>query len=283
MPKPGKFFCAPLLLLTALTFPAAAFAQSPLYIRPHETWMQEITLLGNEDGRDINCHNFSAVEESTYVHKPDEHTTELRTSWTTCFYCDRYGRTRAERHVTSYRDGEVNQTWLAGIYIADPIGGFLYRLDPANHKATRSAWDHESRAAAFDRDHDRDHETTDAHSTALVQAVESQVKTEYLGVSKREELTVDGWRQTLTVPAATVGNESDFTIKVESFISRELKLTVYSRREVVKEVGKTVRETWLTKINRSEPENTLFQVPADYKIEDAPDADHFAGGENVAP
>jgi hypothetical protein len=255
---------------SALGWHTAAFAQAPLYIQPYQTWLQSITILGNESqtlGHQAGgIHPFSAVEESTYSHKPDGHTLEGRSKLTTYIYLDRWGRTRAERHVTSYNGGE-EKSHLASIYIADPLAGFLYRLDPANRVATRWAWDLPSREAALDRDH----EYPAKHSTAVIQEVESQVTTHYKGHTTREGLTVDGWKQSLSVPAGTAGNERAYEIVVESWISRKLKVTVFSLRDV----GTAMRETRLTKIDLSEPDPTLFEVPADYKIEEAPDSDSF--------
>lgn len=251
-----------------LALNAAPFAQSPLYIHPRETWMQSITILGNESktfwpGR----RPFSAVEESMYVHKLEDGTLDARSSITTYFYCDRYGRTRAERHVTSYNNGK-EQSWLASIYIADQVAGFLYRLDPQNHIATRWAWDLASREAA----EDREREWPGEHSTAAIKEAESQVKTTYLGISTREGLTVDGWRQTVSLPAGADGNPRPYDIVVESWISRELKVTVSSTRDT----GTTMRETRMTEISRSEPDKSLFTIPAGYKIEDAPDPDSLS-------
>jgi hypothetical protein len=95
--------------------------------------------------------------------------------------------------------------------------------------------------------------------------------THYKGHTTREGLTVDGWGQSLSVPARTAGNERVYGIVVESWISRERKVTVFSRRAV----GTAMRETRLTTIDLSEPDQALFKVPADYKIENAPDPNGF--------
>jgi len=262
-------------LVAALFFGlnAAAFAQSPLRIQPYQTWLQSITILGNESGTlglgTGGIRPFSAIEESTYSHKLDDHTIEPRSKLTTYIYLDRYGRTRAERHVTSYI-GREEKSWLASIYIADPLAGVLYRLDPPNRTATRQAWDFAAREAALDRDH----EYPAAHSTAVIEEVESRVDTQYLGHATKEGLTVDGWKQSLSVPAGTDGSERAYDIVVESWVSRELKVAVFSQRDT----GTTVRETRLSQINLSEPDRTLFKVPVDYKIEDPPDTDSLTVG-----
>jgi hypothetical protein len=54
---------------------------------------------------------------------------------------------------------------------------------------------------------------------------------------------------------------------VESWIASDLKIAVLSIRDN-SIVG--VRRTQVTKIDRSEPDPALFQVPPDYKLEDGP-------------
>lgn len=261
------------LLLLAVLFLAlnlASFAQSPLHIHTYQTWMQTVTILGNPYMTDfVGGKAFSAVEESMYVHKLDDGTLEPRSAETTYFYCDRLGRTRAERHVTSYIGKE--KSWLASIYIADPVAGFLYRLDPNNHTAMRSAWDLASRRAAVGRDQEL---IASQSSDATIEAVETQVRKEYLGISQKEGLTVDGWRQTLDVPIGVAGNDRPYEIVVESYISRVLKTAVF----VTRDIGTTMRTTRLTRIDLREPDKKLFQVPSSYRVKDAPDPDSLVAG-----
>jgi hypothetical protein len=138
-------------------------------------------------------------------------------------------------------------------------------VDPANHTATRWAWDLTSREAALDRD--REWETK--NSTAVVQAVESQVQAKYFGRTTRNAMSVEVWRQSLNVPAGVAGNEKAYEITVEEWVSHDLGVSVFSTRDT----RTTIRTTRLTKINDSEPDKALFKVPADYKVEDAPDPD----------
>lgn len=259
------------LLFSALfvAYTAAVFGQSwdqsPLYISPRQTWMQRVTILGNPYMTYfLGGKPFSVVEESTYFHRPDDQTLEPRSRLTTYFYIDSYGRTRAERHVTSYIGGN-EKSWLATIYITDQIAGFLYRLDPANHRATRWAWDLPSRQAALDRDREWEMK----NSSAVVQALESQVETKYFGRNTRQGMNVEVWRQSLYVPAEAFGNEKAYEITVERWVSHDLGVAVFSTRDT----GTTMRTTRLTKIEYTEPDKALFKVPADYKVEDAPEAD----------
>jgi hypothetical protein len=250
-----------LLIVFAIAYVPAAFGQiPPLSIEPSASKIQSITVLGNQSDSDVTGAPFSAVEESMYSHRRSDQTLEHRSSETTHFYRDGQGRTRAERYEASYV-GET-KSWLKSSYIADPVAGFLYELDPKNHKATRWAWDAHSRelAAAKDR------EISSGRSAAEIaemQEAESHAKTESLGISELEGLRVEGYRQSLELPKGAIGNERSFEVVFETWISPELQVAVKTTRDT----GTTVRETQLTKIDRSEPDPTLFRVPADYRLE----------------
>jgi hypothetical protein len=253
-----KLFGMSIVFLTACS---AAFSQiPPLLIKPSGSEIQSITILGNQSDTDVTGAPFSAVEESMYSHRLDDGTLERRSSVTTHFYRDGQGRTRAERYEASYI-GET-KSWLRSIYIADPVAGFLYQLDPENHKATRWVWDAHSQELAGTKNH----EISDGRSVeevAAIQEAESHATTESLGNREIEGLKVEGYRQSLEVPKGAIGNERPFEVVLETWISSELKVAV----EATRSTATTVRETRLTKVDRREPDSALFHVPADYRVE----------------
>jgi hypothetical protein len=255
-------YCLGLLIVFVIaSIPAAVSQIPPLLIGPSGSEIQSITILGNQSDADVTGAPFSAVEESMYSHRQDDGTLENRSSVTTHFYRDGQGRTRAERYEASYI-GET-KSWLKSIYIADPVAGFLYQLDPENHKATRWVWDAHARETAGAKNH----EIFDGHSVeevAAIQEAESRAKTESLGTSEIERLRVEGYRQSLEVPKGAIGNELPFEVVLETWISPELKVAV----ETTRSTSTTVRKTQLTKVDRSEPDPALFRVPADYRLED---------------
>jgi hypothetical protein len=67
--------------------------------------------------------------------------------------------------------------------------------------------------------------------------------------------------------AGTIGNEEDLTTTREEWYSPELKLVVQSTQNDPR-LGQTTFT--LNDIQQGPPEETLFQVPADYKIEEIP-------------
>ena len=261
------------VLLAALA--QSGFAQlNALSIDQHESSIQSMTILSNQSDTDVTGAPFSAVEESKYSQRQPDGSLVDRSSITTHIYRDGQGRTRAERSTTSYRDGTA-KSWLSSIYIVDPVAGFVYHLNPENHMATRGPWDASSRALAVARDREALNKNT-AEESVAVREVESHAVMESLGSKKMEGLTVEGYRQTVSVPARTEGNERPFSVSVETWISPELKIAVLSIRD---ESIVGVRRTQVSKIDRSEPDPARFQVPQEYKLEDGPDPENM----NVAP
>jgi hypothetical protein len=94
-----------------------------------------------------------------------------------------------------------------------------------------------------------------------------QVDTEDLGSQTVEGVLVKGVRMTQTIPAGQIGNDRPITIVTEVWTSPELKTVVYSKRSDPRMGEQTFR---LTDIVRAEPNPSLFTVPADFKIVDAP-------------
>ena len=93
------------------------------------------------------------------------------------------------------------------------------------------------------------------------------VDTEDLGSHTMEGVLVNGVRMTHTIPAGQIGNDLPITIVTEVWTSPDLKTVVYSKRSDPRMGEQTFR---LTNIVRTEPNPSLFTVPADFKIVDGP-------------
>jgi hypothetical protein len=91
--------------------------------------------------------------------------------------------------------------------------------------------------------------------------------TESLGNKTIEGIQVTGTRTTSTIPAGTIGNEEALTTTREEWYSPELKIVVQSTQNDPR-FGQTTYT--LNDIQQGPPDETLFQVPADYKIEEIP-------------
>jgi hypothetical protein len=91
--------------------------------------------------------------------------------------------------------------------------------------------------------------------------------TEPLGTKTIEGIQVTGTRTTSTTPAGAIGNEKDLTTTREEWYSPELKLVVQSTQNDPR-FGQTTYT--LNDIQQGPPDQALFQVPTDYKIEEIP-------------
>lgn len=89
---------------------------------------------------------------------------------------------------------------------------------------------------------------------------------ESLGMQTIEGVEAEGTRYTTTIPAGEIGNEQPIEMVFESWYSPELQTVVMSKHSDPRSGENTYR---LTNINRSEPPHSLFEVPADYTIQEA--------------
>ncbi len=94
-----------------------------------------------------------------------------------------------------------------------------------------------------------------------------QASTEDLGSQTMEGVYVTGVRTTRTIPAGQIGNERPITIVTEVWTSPDLKTVVYSKRSDPR-MGEQIFQ--LTNITRTEPDASLFTVPADFKLTEGP-------------
>jgi hypothetical protein len=90
-----------------------------------------------------------------------------------------------------------------------------------------------------------------------------------------ESKTIEGVRAvgrktTHTIPAGQVGNDRAIETVSERWYSPELETVILSKQNDPR-MGETVYR--LTNINRGEPAQALFEVPADYKVEELPKAE----------
>jgi hypothetical protein len=74
-----------------------------------------------------------------------------------------------------------------------------------------------------------------------------------------------GQRVTITIQAGKIGNERPIVTVNERWYSPELQTVVFSKNSDPR-MGETTYK--LINIDRSEPNSTLFQVPADYTVEE---------------
>jgi hypothetical protein len=78
-----------------------------------------------------------------------------------------------------------------------------------------------------------------------------------------EGVEAEGTRTTVTIPAGAMGNERPLLIVSERWYSAELQTVVMTKHSDPRFGDTTYR---LTNISRSEPDHSLFELPADYKV-----------------
>jgi hypothetical protein len=209
-------------------------------------------------------------------------------------YRDSEGRTRREEKLTAigpYATADERQT----IFISDPVAGMSVVLHPERQVAMRnqSLKLERSRVPAgggplgagphtetFEmKIHpQRGKRITSAELgtfkveslpqgggqwTFLKKKESDNTVSESLGRQFFEGVEAEGTRTTVTIPAGEIGNERPIEIIDERWYSAELQTVVMSR-QIDPLAGETVYK--LTNINRSEPDRSLFDVPAEYKV-----------------
>ena len=91
--------------------------------------------------------------------------------------------------------------------------------------------------------------------------------TESLGVQLIEGVPAEGTRTLMTIPAGQIGNERPIEVISERWYSPDLEVLLYSRH-VDPRYGETTYR--LSNIVRTEPAASLFEVPPDFTLVDAP-------------
>jgi len=160
------------------------------------------------------------------------------------------------------------------VFLQDPVGQMSYTLNLTDKTAVKNPGFSGMAVPGLS--------TTIAFSSAMIakaqplpQAVaiqrqigdEGQAQTEELGSKTMEGVMVTGTRTTHTIPAGQIGNDRPLSIVTEVWTSPDLKTVVYSKRSDPRMGDQTFQ---LTNIVRAEPDPTLFVVPSDFKILDAP-------------
>jgi hypothetical protein len=97
------------------------------------------------------------------------------------------------------------------------------------------------------------------------QAERPQISRESLGTEIVDGILIKGTRTTTVYPVGSFGNDRPVTVVRENWMSPELLIVVLTKISDPRTGEFTSR---LTNISRSEPDPSLFQVPAGYEIID---------------
>ncbi|WP_321473794.1 hypothetical protein [uncultured Paludibaculum sp.] len=217
-------------------------------------------------------------------------------------YRDSEGRTRTETTIAPNAMWVPENKSMTFINIMDPVNGESYTLNSAEKVATKMSMPKAGTMSAG-KAMMRSHETsTTVHFEAdgagggagvagamitggaagegpAVMTFESRagslsavradmpknLKTEELGKQVVEGVECIGIRTTITIPAGQIGNERALEMVTERWSSPELGFDVLRKHSDPRN-GETTYK--LTNIVRGEQPRSLFEVPADYKLND---------------
>ncbi len=203
-------------------------------------------------------------------------------------YRDSAGRTRTEHTFQPPPGMAMAAVMPPMVQIMDPVAGYHYTLNAQNHSAQRMPFLNKVRqtngaaSGAISFSPSAASASGANTTSAKVQAANGaifaptmsptpsdrphpQIQKESLGTDTIEGLTAEGMRTTVTYPEGTVGNDRPITTVTEVWMSPELKMPVLSKMSDPRNGDSTTK---LINISLTEPDPSLFQIPADYQIID---------------
>jgi hypothetical protein len=226
-----------------------------------------------EMGEPVENEPYSAeIVNEVRQHLPDGNRIERRT--TGMVARDSRGRIRREQQLAAIGpfvpEGDARM-----VTITDPVARVHYSLDPVRRLAVRSRPGRP--APALSEGPLRPVPSDGLGPRLTIQArrgseppgdtpAAADVQTEQLGTKSFDGVRSEGTRSVMTLPPGAIGNLRAIEVVSERWYSPELRVVVFSRRTDPR-FGETIYR--LTNITRTEPEAALFQVPADYKQEEA--------------
>jgi|ERR1700677_1604436 hypothetical protein len=171
--------------------------------------------------------------------------THIQTNFKALVYRDSLGRIRYETHNPA--DTTPNM-----IEISDPVEGFSYFILPQKDAV----------AYRYKLGPPRMQQSAQGQTTP---APEPKIATETLGVQQFEGVLATGTKTTRTTPAGAEGNDRALTTVRETWSSRDIGITLLEKTSDPRN-GDSERR--MTNLEHTEPEATLFQVPANYTLQD---------------
>jgi hypothetical protein len=224
-------------------------------VKAHDTSIapQLATFYRNEFEAPVAGKPFSAVEERVTAFRTSDSKLKNRSVTTTRISRDSAGRLRIDRESLAYGDHGIASRRVAS-YVADPVNHTLLLLDVQSHSALELPWDAPKTS-----------EVRTQTAETVAEASEMQVKAETLGVRWLEGLMADGSLRELSIPVKSklVPYERAVTVSIETWMSRELNVALWTRSETS---SGEISTTCLKDIVRAEPNRELFALPSDYVL-----------------
>ena len=213
---------------------------------------------GMHGGKTVTGEPFTAtaVGESNRT-LPDG--TKISQKVQTNLYRDAQGRVRRETTLPAIGALAAGGAPKSLVFIHDPVAGTGYILDAAKKVAHKLPQHHKNGAGSVEPS--KGPKNWDGHPG------KANVSKESLGTQTINGVVAEGTRYTRTIPAGEMGNDKPLTIVNEEWYSPDLQIIVQSKRSDPF-VGESTYN--VTNIQRSAPPATLFTVPSDYTVKDAP-------------
>jgi hypothetical protein len=166
-------------------------------------------------------------------------------------YRDMEGRVRREMglDLATPATGSVKRNLVV---IMDPVAGKRYILNPENKTA---------REVPTRRPQGEGHED---HMKPMGGPDSATANKEELGTKTVNGIQAEGVRVTRTIPAGAIGNDKPIAVVTERWYSPDLQITVLTTHTDPMMGSVTTK---LVNVTRGDPDASLFQIPADYKIE----------------
>lgn len=177
-------------------------------------------------------------------------------------YRDSLGRVGYQSFTVKDTDTDKNVSEGPNmIEIYDPVAGFSYMILSDRSAAWRSKLSGPVLAVG---DLPR-HANAAAAAAASSSAPDPRVKfvIDDLGSQQMQGVLVFGTRTIRTIPVGVEGNDRELTVTSETWVSRELGFALLKKTSDPRSKDREMR---VTSLQQSEPDPTLFLVPAGYTI-----------------
>jgi hypothetical protein len=225
--------------------------------------MELLGFEGGHAGQNVKGAPYSANATSETMQTlalADGTTTTIRRTTQSVLYRDSQGRSR--REVTLSGFGKTHKL----VTIADPVAGAHYVVDDEHkvvHKMSLGTHGRNASGAmgagVFPQKKKARMQQEEASGALKKESSSTQVTIN--GVSVSAEYT----RITRTIPAGEIGNDKPIQVVSERWYSPELQIVVKSTRSDPR-FGTTTYT--VTNIQRTEPDASLFTIPADYTVKE---------------
>ncbi len=175
------------------------------------------------------------------------------------------------RGVSGFGVGTTRVAPAADAAAADKVRAELRAASPVAVLTTRDPKTDEENAKSYG-DAVRvyaDSVVAGQNGTFVFKSSKYETRTEQLGIQNIEGVEAEGTRTITTIPAGDIGNERPIEMISERWYSKDLQLVVMSRHSDPRFGEQTYR---LTNIVKSEPDPSLFELPAGYKVLSEPAA-----------